>query len=371
VAGRRPRGGRARGGGRALSTAPLSGTIELRAVTKRYGAAAVVDGVSFTIEAGTLVTLLGPSGCGKTTTLRLIAGLETPDAGQVLIGRRDVTAWAPAERNVSLVFQSYALFPHLTVIDNVAYGPRARGVRVAAAHAQAREALALLGLAGLEGRLPAQLSGGQQQRVALARALVLGPTALLFDEPLSNLDARLRRRVRDEIRALQRRLGLSVVYVTHDREEALAVSDRIIVMDRGRIVEQGPPAELFESPRTRFVADFLAEANIVDGQLRRVAGEMGEVDIAGHLVRMPHRGLPAGKVAVAIRPDAIRFQGSGCAGGIPGTVVRAAFVGRVVEYAVETAAGELLAIVPGTETALPPGAEVRISLSPRGVALVE
>jgi iron(III) transport system ATP-binding protein len=354
-----------------VSAAPAAGTIELRAVTKRYGAAPVVDGVSLTIEAGTLVTLLGPSGCGKTTTLRLIAGLETPDGGQVLIGRRDVTAWAPAERNVSLVFQSYALFPHLPVIDNVAYGPRARGVRVAAARARAREALALLGLSGLEARLPAQLSGGQQQRVALARALVLEPAALLFDEPLSNLDARLRRRVRDEIRALQRRLGLSVVYVTHDREEALAVSDRIIVMDRGRIVEQGQPAELFESPRTRFVADFLAEANIVDGQLMSVGGEMGEVDISGHRVRVPHRGHAAGPVAVAIRPDAIRLQPSGRAAGIPGTVVRAAFVGRVVEYAIETAAGELLAIVPGVETALPPGTRVSVLPSPRGVAIVE
>jgi iron(III) transport system ATP-binding protein len=354
-----------------VSVEPASRTIELRAVTKRYGATPVVDRVSFTIEAGTLVTLLGPSGCGKTTTLRLIAGLETPSDGQVLIGGRDVTTWAPPERNVSLVFQSYALFPHLTVIDNVAYGPRARGVRPAAAHAQARETLALLGLTGLEARLPAQLSGGQQQRVALARALVLEPTALLFDEPLSNLDARLRRRVRDEIRALQRRLGLSVVYVTHDREEALAVSDRIIVMDQGRIVEQGPPAELFESPRTRFGADFLAEANIVPGRLLAVAGELGDVDIAGHVVHLPHRGHAVGAVTVAIRPDAIRLDATGGAAGIAGRVTRAAFVGRVVEYAIETAAGELLAIVPGTDAALPAGQRVKLSLSQRGVALVE
>ena len=354
-----------------MSAAPAAGTIELRAVTKRYGAAAVVDGVSFTVQAGTLVTLLGPSGCGKTTTLRLIAGLETPNDGQVLIGDRDVTTWSPAERNVSLVFQSYALFPHLTVLDNVAYGPRAHGVRPDAAHARAHEALALLGLIGLEMRLPAQLSGGQQQRVALARALVLEPAALLFDEPLSNLDARLRRRVRDEIRALQRRLGLSVVYVTHDREEALAVSDHVIVMDRGRIVEQGPPAELFESPRTRFVADFLAEANIVDGHLLAVAGETGDVRIGGHVVRLPHRGHAVGKVTVAIRPDAIRVHAPAAADGISGTISRAAFVGRVVEYAVETAAGELLAIVPGMDTALPPGQRVSLSLRPRGVALVE
>ena len=340
-------------------------------MTKRYGAAAVVDDVSFTIEAGSLVTLLGPSGCGKTTTLRMIAGLETPSEGQVLIGGRDVTAWAPAERNVSLVFQSYALFPHLSVLDNVAYGPRVRGVRPNAARAQARETLALLGLTGLEARLPAQLSGGQQQRVALARALVLEPAALLFDEPLSNLDARLRRRVRDEIRALQRRLGLSAVYVTHDREEALAVSDRIIVMDRGRIVEQGLPAELFESPRTRFVADFLAEANIVPGRLVAVAGASGDVEIAGQVVRVPHRGHAVGEVTVAIRPDAVRLHAADGPGTIAGRVLRAAFVGRAVEYAIETAAGELLVIVADADAALPAGQRVSLSLGGRGVALVE
>ena len=348
-----------------------AGTIELRAVTKRYGAAAVVDRVSFVIEAGTLVTLLGPSGCGKTTTLRMIAGLERPSEGQVLIGERDVTRWAPSARNVSLVFQSYALFPHLSVLDNVAYGPRARGARPAAAHARARETLALLGLTGLEARWPAQLSGGQQQRVALARALVLEPGALLFDEPLSNLDARLRRRVRDEIRALQRRLGLSVVYVTHDCEEALAVSDRIIVMDRGRIVEQGSPADLFESPRTRFVADFLAESNIVVGRLLGVTGDVGDVDIAGHVVRVPHRGHAVGEVTVAVRPDAIQVSAASGTGGIVGRVLRVAFVGRVIEYAIETSAGELFAIVPGMDTPLSPGQDVRVSLSAGRVTLVE
>jgi iron(III) transport system ATP-binding protein len=347
-----------------------AGTIELRSVTKRYGAAAVVDRVSFTIESGTLVTLLGPSGCGKTTTLRMIAGLETPSEGQVLIGGRDVTTRAPSERDVSLVFQSYALFPHLTVLDNVAYGPRARGARPAEAHARARETLALVGLAGLEARLPAQLSGGQQQRVALARALVLEPGALLFDEPLSNLDTRLRRRVRDEIRALQRRLGLSVVYVTHDREEALAVSDRIIVMDHGHIVEQGPPAELFESPRTRFVADFLAEASVVTGRLLSLHGDLADVEIAGFLVRLPHRGLAPGEVRVAIRPDAIRLHPAN-GDGIVGRILRAAYVGRSVEYAIETAAGELLAILPGLERTFGAGEDVSLSLGSGGVTLVE
>jgi iron(III) transport system ATP-binding protein len=346
------------------------GTIELRAVTKRFGAGAVVDRVSFTVESGTLVTLLGPSGCGKTTTLRIIAGLETPTEGRVLIGGRDVTARAASERNVSLVFQSYALFPHLSVLDNVAYGPRAHGARPADAHVRAREALALVGLVGLEARMPAQLSGGQQQRVALARALVLEPGALLFDEPLSNLDARLRRRVRDEIRALQRRLGLSVVYVTHDREEALAVSDRIIVMDHGRIVEQGPPIELFESPRTRFVADFLAEANIVAGRLLALHGDFADVEIAGHVVRLAHRGHEPGAVTVAIRPDAIALRPAD-GGGIAGRIARSAFVGRTVEYVVETAAGELLAIAPPSGLTLPPGAQVSLTLDGRGVALVE
>ena len=348
-----------------------AGTIELRAVTKRFGAAAVVDRVSFTVEAGTLVTLLGPSGCGKTTTLRMIAGLETPSEGQVLIGGRDVTARAASERNVSLVFQSYALFPHLTVLDNVAYGPRARGARPADAHIRARDALALVGLTGLEARLPAQLSGGQQQRVALARALVLEPGALLFDEPLSNLDARLRRRVRDEIRSLQRRLGVSVVYVTHDREEALAVSDRIIVMDHGRIVEEGPPVELFESPRTRFVAEFLAEANIVSGRLLAVRGDVADVEIAGYVMKMPHRGHAPGEVTVAIRPDAITVHAADGAGGIAGRISRSAFVGHAVEYVVETAAGELLAIVPPGEQTLTAGERVSVALSGRGLALVE
>ena len=350
-------------------TAPGPGTVELRSVSKRYGAHAAVDRVSITVDDGTLVTLLGPSGCGKTTTLRLIAGLETPSEGQVLIGGRDVSDLPPADRNVSLVFQSYALFPHLSVLDNVAYGPRVQGARTAEAQARAREALALLGLEGFEARLPSQLSGGQQQRVAVARALVLKPAVLLFDEPLSNLDARLRRRVRDEIRGLQRRLGVSVVYVTHDREEALAVSDRIIVMDQGRVAESGPPGELFAAPRTAFVADFLAEANLAAAQLTGLAGELAEVDVAGHVVRVPHRGHGPGPVTVAIRPDAVQVDDGGP--GMKGRIVRAAFVGRTFEYTIDTAAGELFAIRPATGPLRDPGAAVTVLLSPSGVTIVD
>ena len=327
--------------------------------------------MSLTVAHGSLVTLLGPSGCGKTTTLRLIAGLETADAGQLLIGGRDVGPLSAAERDVSLVFQSYALFPHLSVLDNVAYGPRVRGVRPAEAHGRARKALALLGLDGLEARLPAQLSGGQQQRVAVARALVLEPAALLFDEPLSNLDARLRRRVRDEIRGLQRQLGLSVVYVTHDREEALAVSDRIVVMGDGRIVEEGSPAELYDAPRTAFVADFLGESNVVAARLTGIDGALGRVEVAGHVVRVPHRGRTIGAVRLAIRPDAIRLAGAADRAGLAGRVLRTAFVGRGVEYAIETPAGELFAVAFAVDPAIAPGQAVTLVLGPRGLALVD
>ena len=217
-------------------------SVEFQNVVKRYGEATAVAGVSFTVEAGTLVTLLGPSGCGKTTTLRMIAGLELPSEGRILIAGRDVTDLGATERDVSMVFQSYALFPHMSVLENVCYGLRRSGSPRTTRPAQAREGLLQVGLEGYEERQPSELSGGQQQRVAVARALVLKPSVLLFDEPLSNLDARLRRQMREEIRELQQRLGLTVVYVTHDQQEAMAVSDRIIVMNAGRIEQQGAPA---------------------------------------------------------------------------------------------------------------------------------
>ncbi len=226
--------------------AKSAASVEFRHVTKRYGAVTAVKDVSFTIEPGTLVTLLGPSGCGKTTTLRMITGLEMASEGQILIGGRDVTKLSAADRDVSMVFQSYALFPHMTVLENVAYGPSVSGVPKAKAQAMARDKMALIGLKGYDDRLPSELSGGQQQRVAVARALVLEPQVLLFDEPLSNLDAKLRRRVREDIRDLQRSLNLTVAYVTHDQQEALAVSDRVIVMANAVVAQSGPPRELYE-----------------------------------------------------------------------------------------------------------------------------
>ena len=229
--------------------------VEFLNVTKAFGSVKAVRDVSFQILSGELVTLLGPSGCGKTTTLRLIAGLEMATGGQIMIGGRDVTQLPATDRDVSMVFQSYALFPHMTVLQNVSYGLTMSRLSKDMVEEQALNGLKLVGLTGFEKRLPSELSGGQQQRVAVARALVLEPEVLLFDEPLSNLDAKLRRRVREEIRDLQQQLQLTVVYMTHDQEEALAVSDRIIVMQEAVIAQQGSPRELYESPKTRFVAD--------------------------------------------------------------------------------------------------------------------
>jgi len=344
--------------------------IELAHVTKLYGDVAAVRDVSFTVEAGSLVTLLGPSGCGKTTTLRLIAGLEAATAGRIVIGDDDVTALAATDRNVSMVFQSYALFPHMSVLDNVAYGPRVAGRPRRDAERAAREALAGVGLAALEARLPSELSGGQQQRVAIARALVLEPSVLLFDEPLSNLDARLRRQMREEIRALQRRLGITVVYVTHDQEEALGVSDRIIVMNHAVIAQEGGPRDLYEAPADVFVAGFMGEANRVKGTLRRLDERTGRVTIGGLSCTLPHRGLADGVVDVAIRPEAILIDRGGADGAVRGTVSHAAYLGSRMEYSIATEIGELFVTSPVVDAPLAPGATVALTLAGHGITLI-
>ena len=314
--------------------------VSFEGVSKRFGSFAAVDNVSFTIEPGTLVTLLGPSGCGKTTTLRMAAGLETASSGRILIGGEDVTNRAASERNVSLVFQSYALFPHMSVLENVCYGPISAKVDKARAREMARAKLTMLGLAGLEARLPSELSGGQQQRVAVARALVLEPAVLLFDEPLSNLDAKLRRRVRQEIRELQQSLQLTVLYVTHDQSEALAVSDQIIVMDQGRIAQQGSPQALYRSPASHFLADFIGDANLVDGELVG-SGDARQFSAAG--VSLPVRAdtLAAGPATLALRPHRLRLVPP--AGAVlTGTCKRADYLGSHLEVLATTAWGELL-----------------------------
>ena len=315
--------------------------VVLDRVTKRYGEVVAVDDVSFEVEAGTLATLLGPSGCGKTTMLRMVAGLEPVSSGRVLIGGHDVTRRPANERDVSMVFQSYALFPHMSVLENVCYGPLSAHIDKARARELARAKLAMLGLAGYEQRLPSELSGGQQQRVAVARSLVLEPAVLLFDEPLSNLDAKLRRRVRQEIRDLQQSLALTVIYVTHDQEEALAVSDHIIVMEGGRIAQQGAPQALYEAPASRFLADFIGDANLVDGEL--LTGATNEMLFRAGEVAAPvlSDGVPPGPVTLAVRPHRLRLVAPG-QGTLDGVCRRAAYLGSRIEYIVATAWGDLL-----------------------------
>jgi iron(III) transport system ATP-binding protein len=354
-----------------VSLATRSASVEFQHVTKTYGRVAAVHDVSFTVEPGLLVTLLGPSGCGKTTTLRLIAGLEMASAGRILIGGADVTRVSATDRDVSMVFQSYALFPHMTVMENVCYGLRAGGQPRDRAAAAAREGLALLGLSDFDDRFPSELSGGQQQRVAVARALVLEPRVLLFDEPLSNLDAKLRRRVRAEIRELQQRLGLTVVYVTHDQEEALAVSDRIIVMDNAVIAQEGTPTELYREPASRFVADFIGDSNLVRGTLERTDGRRGAVALGGLTMSLPHRGMPDGEVHVAIRPEAVRLDEVGASRApLAGTVLKAVYLGSHMEYIVDSAIGELFAVDGRVATPFPVGAKVAIDFDRHGVTVV-
>ena len=343
--------------------------IEFDGVTKRYGDVAAVDGISFTMPAGTLTTLLGPSGCGKTTTLRLIAGLELPTAGAIRIGGRDVSSVPAAERDVSMVFQSYALFPHMTVLENVRYGLDVAGAARSEATARARDTLASVGLRNFDARLPAELSGGQQQRVALARALVLEPSVLLFDEPLSNLDARLRRQMREEIRDLQQRLKLTVVYVTHDQAEAMAVSDRIIVMNRAEIAQEGAPRDLYERPGDRFVAGFMGDANRVTGTLKRRDDTLGDVALGPLTLRLPHRNLPDGPVDVAIRPEAIALVDA-AASPVRATVKKAVYLGGLVEYTLDTPIGELFAVSLAAARPHAVATDAGLEFAPRGVVVV-
>jgi iron(III) transport system ATP-binding protein len=341
-------------------------SIEFRDVSKHYGDTIAVRDVSFTVASGSLVTLLGPSGCGKTTILRLIAGLELATRGRINIGAVDVTRLPASERDVSMVFQSYALFPHMSVQDNVGYGLTVSGMAKADVRERARAALATVGLTGLDERLPSELSGGQQQRVAVARALVLEPAVLLFDEPLSNLDARLRRQMRDEIRDLQQRLALTVVYVTHDQAEALAVSDRIIVMNRAVIAQEGAPRELYREPNDAFVASFMGEANRVRGQLTRRDALRADVAIGPLTIAIAHRGIADGAIDVAIRPEAIALEASGSTP-LAGVVRKAAYLGSVIEYTIDTAIGALFVIDGAVERPLAIGTDVAVAFAPHGV----
>lgn len=339
-------------------------TVEVRGLVKRFASsAAAVDGVDLTLVAGTALVLLGPSGCGKTTMLRIIAGLETPDTGSVLLNGRDVTSLASYRRHMAMVFQAYALFPHLTVAENVGFGLMLRRVPRKVRQARVAELLKLVGLGSMGDRHPEQLSGGEQQRVGLARALAVEPEVLLMDEPFGALDRKLRQEIQQEFRDLQRSLKLTTIFVTHDQEEALLIGDRVAVMRAGRIEQIGTPTELYDRPLTRFVATFLGEANILEGVTIRAAPNnwklgttLGPLDFD---VR-PDTVVVDGQTAlVMIRPERVRLAESQN-GGVLGVITRAMYLGERARYEVETDSGQrLIASVPlASSPLLPEGQRV-------------
>jgi len=331
---------------------------------RNRGEIVAVRNVDLQVEPGELLTLLGPSGCGKTTTLRMIAGFQEPSGGRIFIGGRDVTHVPANQRDIGFVFQNYALFPHLTIFGNVAYGLEVRKWSSADTSRAVDEVLELVGLAGFGERLPNELSGGQQQRVALARAIVIRPSVLLFDEPLSNLDAKLRVSMRGEIRRLQHTLKITTVYVTHDQEEAMAISDRIAVMEAGRIAQLDTAETLYRRPTSAFVAGFIGRANLLHGMVRGVADGVASLDVGGEMLAMPAEGVPApgNRVNVVIRPESIAIQKSGQG---PAAVVQTrTYLGDKIEYEVNFG-GQALTIVrfnPAEDEEVVPGTVVCLDI---------
>jgi spermidine/putrescine transport system ATP-binding protein len=348
--------------------------VRLDRVTKRFGSVVAVDGISVEIRKGEFFSMLGPSGCGKTTTLRMIGGFELPDEGLIELGGANVAGLPPHRRDVNTVFQSYALFPHLNVFDNVAYGLRRKKVDREEIRGRVKRILELVDLPGFEGRRTSQLSGGQQQRVALARALVNEPRVLLLDEPLGALDLKLRKQMQLELKGIQHEIGITFIYVTHDQEEAMTMSDRIAVMRAGRIEQIGPPEAVYERPATEFVASFLGASNLLEGSVEARDDRFGTVVLtSGEKVRVPAETLDGatGQIKLGVRPEKIHLrQKDGPGGGtdnvIEGTVRVATFVGVSNVYAVRTRGGQEITVYAqnlGTSEDRPPTAGEEIALA--------
>ena len=326
---------------------PVEGEVRLEALVKSFGDVVAVDGIDIYMPPGEFFTMVGPSGCGKTTTLRMIAGFERPTSGRILLDGVDVAQTPPHKRSVNTVFQSYALFPHLNVADNVAFGLKYQNVSRGERQKRASEMLDLVRLGGFEGRKPSQLSGGQQQRVALARALILRPRVLLLDEPLGALDARLRKDLQVELKTLQTEVGVTFVFVTHDQEEALTMSDRVAVMNNGRVEQAGPPQEIYEEPATLFVADFLGVSNLIPAEAS-ADGTACMLQVGERRLRAEQGAVEArGDVQAMIRPERIRVEARGSDGAnrVPGMLEHVVFLGSFREMHVRIVGGSLIKAV--------------------------
>jgi len=346
----------------------VTNDVRIEGVTKRFQDVTAVDDLNLDIEAGKFYALLGPSGCGKTTTLRMIGGFEEPTEGTIYLGERAVTGLPPHKRDVNTVFQSYALFPHLSVFENVAFGLRRKGVKKAELGKQVEEMLRIVGLAGYGNRKPRQLSGGQQQRVALARALVNRPRVLLLDEPLGALDLKLRKEMQLELKRIQHEMGFTFVHVTHDQEEAMTMADWIVVMNSGRIEQLGEPAELYEHPRTPFVANFLGVSNLLPGV---VAGPDSVKLESGEVLHVSPSALDGrtGEVSVGIRPEKLHIDGTGV-NRLAGEIVERAYVGVSTQYVVKTPLGQVSVYVQGAGSHAP-GERLELSFSPEAAFVVD
>jgi putative spermidine/putrescine transport system ATP-binding protein len=344
-----------------VGTATRGGVeVRLENLQRRYAGVTALNGLSLTMAPGELVALLGPSGCGKTTALRLVAGLEQADGGRVVVAGEDVTGQPTNKRDVGMVFQAYSLFPHMTAWQNVAFGLQMRKVDTGQRRRRAGEMLELVGLSGFADRFAHQLSGGQQQRVALARALAIQPKVLLLDEPLSALDAKVRFRLRDEIRRVQLEVGITTLFVTHDQEEALAIADRVGVMRSGRLEQLGPPTTIYSRPATPFVAEFVGLTNRLPGVVRG-----GEVEVRGAQLPLVQPDAADGPAIALVRPEAVTFAGDGetAAGLLVGTVIATAFLGATSRVTVDLGDITILAQLPTSEAAAhPAGTRVRLAL---------